>query len=379
MLLQANPAVSNLAANRLFGYSGISLFEAARFEIRNSISLQKQLNQMPVIPVPDTSKKYSWVVSANEAMANITRDLFPGLTAANHASIDSLEKAYNDKITAISGAAVVARSQTFGDSVAAIIYRWAQTDLFNHIADPYTPPVGPGLWVPTPPLYAPAAAPYMSNCRPFLKIHSNGVTMKPPRNYSEEKGSDFYQMANHNYNVSKSLTDDQKNIAFFWNDVGAGIGYTPMGHNISIINQVLKKSNATLATAEEAYVKSGIAIWDATIECWRSKYKYNQLRPVTYIKKFIDSTWLPLLTTPAHPEYPAAHAYITSATMQVLTIVLGVHYAFTDHTYDFRGFAPRSYTSFEDAAKECGESRVYGGIHYQQSVDIGHVYGESNR
>jgi hypothetical protein len=195
MILQANPAISNLAANRLFGYSGISLFEAARFEIPNSISLQKQLNQMPVIPVPDTSKKYSWVVSANEAMANITRDLFPGLTAANHASIDSLEKAYNDKITAKSGAAVVARSQTFGDSVAAIIYRWAQTDLFDHIADPYTPPVGPGLWVPTPPLYAPAAAPYMGNCRPFLKIHSHGVTMRPPRNYAEEKGSDFYQMA----------------------------------------------------------------------------------------------------------------------------------------------------------------------------------------
>ena len=102
MILQANPAVSPLAANRLFGYTGISLCEAARFEISNSISLQKQLNEMPLMPVPDDNKKYSWVVSANEAMANITRDLFPALTSANHASIDSLEKAYNDKFTAYS-------------------------------------------------------------------------------------------------------------------------------------------------------------------------------------------------------------------------------------------------------------------------------------
>ena len=237
--------------------------------------------------------------------------------------------------------------------------------------------LGPGLWVPTPPLYLPAAAPYAGNCRTFLKIHSQGTTIKPPRNYSDEKGSDFYAMANHLYKISQTLTDDQKNIAFFWNDAGIGIGYTPMGHNISIINQILKNSNATLATAEQVYVKAGIAMWDATVLCWRSKYKYNQMRPVTYIKKNIDTTWLPLIGTPNHPEYPAAHAFITSSVMEVLSTELGYHYNFIDHTYDFRGFTPRNYNSFEQAANECGESRVYGGIHFQQSVDIGHVYGES--
>ena len=71
-----------------------------------------------------------------------------------------------------------------------------------------------------------------------------------------------------------------------------------MGHNISIITQILQNSGASLATAEEAYLKAGIALWDATIVCWRSKYKYSQLRPVTYIQQNINSTWLPLLTTP---------------------------------------------------------------------------------
>ena len=63
MILHANPNISNLAANRLFGYTGITLFEAARFEIRNSISLHGQLDQMPKMPTPDNNQTYSWVIS----------------------------------------------------------------------------------------------------------------------------------------------------------------------------------------------------------------------------------------------------------------------------------------------------------------------------
>lgn len=376
MILNANPALSPLVVNRMFGYTGISLFEAARFEISNSISLSGQLNEMPVIPKPDLSKKYSWVASANAALANITRDLFPALTPANLASIDSLEKVYSNKVIASDGAGVFERSQAFGDSVASIIYNWAKTDLFDHINDPYTPPVGPGLWVPTPPLYLPPAGPYTGNCRTFLKSHAQSMVVALPFPYSENKNSAFYKMVNYNYTVSKTLTDDQKNIALFWNDNGVGISYTPMGHNISIITQILISSKANLAKAEQAYVKAGLAMWDATVTCWRAKYKYNLLRPVTYIKAQIDTAWLPLIVTPPHPEYPAAHALITSSVMQAMNTVFGYNYSFTDHTYDFLGYPTRSYNSFEQAAVECGMSRVYGGIHYLPSVDIAHIYGK---
>lgn len=376
MILQANPAISNLAANRLFAYSGISLFEASRFEIRNSKSLQNRLYQMPVMPTPENSRKYSWIISANAAMASITRDLFPALSVANNASIDSLEKAYNDKYSLTAGAEIVSRSKAFGQSVAAAIFTWSTSDLFSHANDPYTPPVFAGAWVPTPPAFTAAAAPYTGNCRTFMHLFSEGTTPPPPFQYSEDPNSDFYKMVNNVYLISKSLTSDQKNIALFWNDVGVGIGYTPMGHCLSILTQILDNSNASLATAAEAYTKAGIAIWDATIVCWRSKYKYSQLRPVTYIQQHIDNAWLPLIGTPPHPEFPAAHAFITSSVMEVLSSMFGNNYRFTDHTYDFRNFPARSYTSFEQIAIECGESRVYGGIHYQQSVDIGHVFGE---
>lgn len=96
---------------------------------------------------------------------------------------------------------------------------------------------------------------------------------------------------------------------------------------------------------------------------------------IFYIRAHIDTSWLSFIITPPHPEYPAAHAMITSSVMQAMNTVFGYNYHFTDHTYDFLGYPTRSYNSFEQAALECGMSRVYGGIHYLPSVDIAHVYG----
>ncbi|MEO5593855.1 MAG: vanadium-dependent haloperoxidase [Chitinophagaceae bacterium] len=376
LVLRSNPAVANLGASRMFAYSGIALFEAARFERDVSQSLQTSLYQMPVMPATEKNKTYSWVIAANAAMAGITRNLFPALTTAFSASVDSLEKIYRDKFTASMGADIVTRSEAFGDSIAARIINWSGTDLYNHSNDPYTIPVFAGAWIRTPPAFAAAATPYAGNCRTFLYINATGTTGAPPFAYAENPSSDFYKMVNNVYQASKSLTADQKNIALFWNDVGAGTGYTPTGHCISIITQILDSTHASLAAAGIAYAKTGIALWDASIVCWRSKYLYNQIRPVSFVQQHIESPWLPLLTTPAHPEYPAAHAFITSSIMEVMGSMFGDNYGFTDHTYDFRNYPARSYTSFEQASNECGQSRLYGGIHYQPSIDSGHVAGQ---
>lgn len=83
--------------------------------------------------------------------------------------------------------------------------------------------------------------------------------------------------------------------------------------------------------------------------------------------------------TPAHPEHPSGHAYISSAAATALTFLYGPYYPFTDHSYDHLGWGPRSYRSFADAASEAADSRVYWGIHYQQtcelSVDLGKTVG----
>ena len=100
------------------------------------------------------------------------------------------------------------------------------------------------------------------------------------------------------------------------------------------------------------------------------------LRPVTYIKKVIDPAWTPLITTPPHPEYPEAHAFLTQAFMQTMTGIFGENYSFTDNTYGAKYGGPRTFASFNTAAEECGMSRNYGGIHYPPSIAAGLLLGK---
>jgi PAP2 superfamily len=177
------------------------------------------------------------------------------------------------------------------------------------------------------------------------------------------------------YDASRTSTEEQKTMAKYWADVGTNKGYTPPGHVMSVVTQALEQDRADLGRAAEVYAKSGIAIRDAVITLWKFKYHYNQVRPVTYIRKLIDPDWLPLIPTPPHPEYPAAHAYITSSVMRVLSEEVGDHTSITDHTYDFLGFAPRKFSSFDALAEEVGQSRFYGGIHYKNSIMVGRKIG----
>ena len=182
-------------------------------------------------------------------------------------------------------------------------------------------------------------------------------------------GSAFYAEANECYRVTSDLTPDQEMIARFWSD-DPGQTATPPGHSISIVTQVARELILTLDRAAEAYAKVGIAVADAFISCWRTKYQYNLLRPVTYIRRVIDPSWTPLLVTPPFPEYTSGHSVQSAAAAQVLTGLFG-ELAFSDHTHDARGLPSRSFRSFREAAEEAAISRMYGGIHFRAAIERG--------
>jgi hypothetical protein len=353
-----------------FGYLGIGLYEAVRGENKYSVSLSTKLNQMPEMPVAE-NMGYDWVISANAAMASMLRSFNSGLTPANLASIDSLENVYNQNASTSQHSEVFARSQAFGRTVATAIHNWFLTDNFNPGNAGYVPPVFPGAWIPTPPAFANGIMPYLSTARLYLTDNASVVVPPPPYAYDETPGSDFYKMAKNDYDVNLALTKDQKDLANYFIDQGNGLGFTPGGHHFSVITQILYAKGANLSLAAEVYAKAGIAERDATVVCFTAKYKYNQIRPVSYIRKVIDPNWLPFIPTPSHPEYPAAHATITGSVMEAVAKVLGNDFSFTDHTYDFRGFPSRPYTSIFGVAEESGISRLYGGIHYLESIHTG--------
>jgi len=363
-----------------FGYLGIGLYESVQPGIKNAISLSKKLYQMPEMPAIENHRNYIWVESANAAMASLLRYYNTGLTPANLASIDSLENIYNQKLNQGPGTESFSRSQAFGRSIATAVYNWSLTDNFNPSNAGYTPPAFFGAWVPTPPALANGVNPYVKNARPFLSENKTSIAPPPPFPYSEDAASDFYKMVKQVYDVNKALTQEQKDIALFWVDQGNGVGYTPPGHDFSIITQAIEQAHVNLAFAAETYAKAGITERDGTIVCFRSKYEYNVMRPVTYIQKLIEPNWLPFIVTPPHPEYPAAHALITGAVMEAASEVLGHNIKVTDHTYDFRGWAPRTFNGLFKAGEEAGISRLYGGIHYLPSINaglkLGHELGE---
>ena len=142
------------------------------------------------------------------------------------------------------------------------------------------------------------------------------------------------------------------------------------------MQQVLKQTNSHLDKAALAYAITGTCISDASISCWKTKYTYNLVRPITYIRNVMGyTTWNPVLTTPAHPEYSSAHAVVSAATADAFTVLFGNIGSFTDHTYDYLGFAPRTFNSFRDIGIDAGNSRLYAGIHYQPSINTGLIQG----
>src|SRR4030095_2826312 len=145
---------------------------------------------------------------------------------------------------------------------------------------------------------------------------------------------------------------------------------------VNILKHVLENDKLMLDKAALAYALGGITAYDAAISCWQTKYHYNLVRPITYIRNVLGHvTWNSLLTTPAHPEYSSAHAVLSAATADVFSSLFGNNYSFTDHTYDYLGMASRSFNSFEAFGIDAGNSRLYAGIHYQPSIDIGLVQG----
>ena len=373
ILLERNSAFN---ANDYIGYIGIGLYESVRYGTKNSVSLSTRLYQMPAMPAKENNNGYHWQVSANAAMASMVRSFYNGLTPANLASIDSLENAYNQKLRPATGFESFNRSQIFGRNIATAIYNWYLTDNLNATNTGYVPPMFPGAWVPTLPALTNGINPHIGTARTFLAANLTGVTPPFPTSYSEVVNSDFYKIQKNVYDVSKTLTAEQKKIALFWVDQGNGIGYTPPGHDFFIVTQALEQTKANLAVAAEVYAKAGIAERDAACVCFRSKYTYNLLRPITYIRKVIDPAWLPFIPTPPHPEYPAAHAFVTGAVMQATAKVLGEKVPVTDHSYDFRGYPTRTYGSIFAAAEEAGISRLYGGIHTLPSINTGLVFAK---
>lgn len=377
-LTKETPGFSPPVAARAIGYATVALYESVRSGIPGSRSLVGQLKDLNALSTPLEGKKYHWPTVANSTLAQMAKYFYARANGQLISEIEALEEINNQKYKTEIDADEFNRSKEYGITIANEIYEFSKSDgghegYAKNFPDNYTAPAGPGMWVPTPPSYAKALQPFWGNNRPFIKECVEYCQPEPPIEYSTDPNSSFYQQAYEVYEIVKNQTPEQKAIAEFWSD-DPGTTATPPGHSISIVNQILIKENVKLDKAVIILAKVGIALNDAFISCWKTKFNYNVLRPVTYIQEQIDNNWMPTLVTPPFPEYASGHSVQTGAVAQILTDTFGENYSFTDYTHadrtDING-TPRQFNSFNHMAKEAAESRLYGGIHYKQAIDLG--------
>lgn len=380
-----------MIASRNYGYAAVAAYEAVAAGYPDKYqSLAGQLNGLKQSPQLTDKENVSVELAALLAYIKVGEAVtFP----------EGSMGLYRDSVLALARekglpSKVEKASKLFADSVAAIIIRWSKTDNYaqTRSAEKYTVLDVPGRWVPTPPMYASAVEPAWKTIRTMVLDSSDQFMPPPPIPFDmNNKNGAYYKQVMAVKNAVDSLTDEQKHIAAFWDDnpfkmnvVGHVMfstkKFSPPGHWMSVAGIAAKTAKADFAETVYAIAKTGIALFDAFIQCWDVKYTYNTVRPETVINKYIDPNWAPYLQTPAFPEYTCGHSTISSAAAEALTSVFGDNFAFTDSTELDFGIPNRSFKSFRHAADENNWARFYGGIHFHpsciESTDMGRKVGD---
>jgi len=371
-------------SSRIYGYTSIAAYEAAIKGNPQFKSLAGQVNGLEPVPNPEPGEEYCLSLSAVEAAILVGRAL-----VFSEDKMDEFHAKILDEYRATGmPEEVFDRSIAYGEKVAQHIMKWSSTDNYKQTRSfpKYTVDNNPATWKPTPPAYMDGIEPHWNKIRPFALDSAAQFKPEPPLPFSTDTTSPFYKEAHEVFATGVALTEEQKEIARFWDcnpfvmNVKGHVMFatkkiSPGGHWLSITEQACRKTNKSVAESAEAYAMVSIALMDAFISCWDEKYRSVLVRPETYINQFIDENWTPLLQTPPFPEYTSGHSMISNAAAVVLTDLFGDNFAFTDSTEVEFGMAARSFNSFKEAAAEAAISRLYGGIHYRRACEVGTEVG----
>ncbi len=371
-------------ASRLYVYSALASYEAVRFTKPGASSITEKLNGFGKMPEPEQDKEYDFTLASTRSFFNVVRKVKVfSVDSLDHYE-NSIYKSFRSKLDP----GVYDRSVEFGNRISEIILERAGKDGYSSSRGKpkYIGSKEPGKWRPTPPDYLDGVEWCWNTMMPMTMDSAAQFRPGLPPVYSTDTNSYYYISLKEVYDINLDLTEEQMEIARFWDDNPFVIEHsghmmfgnkkiTPGGHWIGIAAIASRQSGADAVTTAKAYALTAIALYDAFISCWDEKYRSSYVRPVTAINELIDDTWMPFLQTPPFPEYTSGHSTITASAATVLTKLYGENFAFQD-TSDLRYIGmQRHFNSFNEAASEASISRVYGGIHYRFSVDTGAEMG----
>lgn len=375
-----------IIASRNYLYASIAAYEViAAGNPGQYQPLAGQVNGLTSVPAPPAGKEIDFNFAAVLAFCKLGEAVtFPEGSMKEY--VDSLKDLVKDH--GMPGS-VFNNTVEYAEEVGKVILAWSKKDNYaqTRTAPKYTVIDTPGRWIPTPPMYSQALEPHWREIRTVVMDSADQFVPPPPPVFNiKDKNSKYYQEVMSVKNAGDSLTDEQKHIAEFWDDLGTRLNvsghvmfmtkkFSPPGHWMNIVGIAAQKAKVDYATTVYAYAKTAIAMFDAFIQCWDEKFRSNAVRPETVINKYIDPDWAPYLQTPPFPEYTCGHSTVSSSAAEALTSVFGDNFSYTDTSELEFGIKNRSFTSFRQAADENNWARFYGGIHFHNSCIISTEYG----
>jgi hypothetical protein len=238
----------------------------------------------------------------------------------------------------------------------------------------YTPGSGVGVWIPTPSGSPLPQTPFLQFVTPFGYDDSARFRpAAPPSLDSKTYTTDYNEIKDVGSRTNTSRTAEQSATAQFW---------SPSASALWIANIRSLASGMDLLTAARFEAIGIAAVENALIAAWDAKFTYMFWRPVTAIRAGNiddnpetegDPTWTPFITTPSHPEYPAAHTTVGGSALGFYT----VWFDNEEFPLEFKGFnnVVRTYNSVKEIHAEEGNARVWGGMHFRNSTEVGTAVG----
>ena len=349
---------STPVAVRVMAIVQVSVFEAV-----NAVSGRYPPQRAKLAPAPSAS--------AEAAVAAATRTALAKLMPAQQAAIDADYQALLGRVP--DGSAKTAGIALGEQAATAIVSLCADDGALA--PDVYRPHAAPGVYVPT----TGPAVPHWGARRPWVMPRGDHFRPGPPPALTSAVWArDYNEIKAVGGKTSTQRTPEQTAMAKFW-EATLPVVYWPVARAVAGAPGRDLTDNARL------FALAGIAMDDALIAVFDAKYHYNFWRPVTAIRNGDldgndaterDGGWAPFIDTPMHPEYPCAHCIVSASLGAVVAGEIGSGPTpKLSSASSTAGGAVRTWATVADFVKEVAEARIYDGVHYRNSTEVGSAMG----
>ncbi|HEY7740491.1 MAG TPA: vanadium-dependent haloperoxidase [Steroidobacteraceae bacterium] len=344
-------------ANRIMAMVQTAVYEAA-----NRVTGSHPENSLNLETAPGAS------VEAAIAAANcvVLKKMIPAQSAL-------IDRQYEAALAAIPDGPAEARGVAIGTRAAeAVLAMRADDHAMQPV--PYRPATAPGVYVPT---TMPAVVQWPRRKPWLMQSASQFRPGPPPALESPLWARDYNEVRTLGAREGSTRSDEQTAIARFWE------GTLPTVYH-GVIRSVADQPGRDLTRNARLFAAATQAMDDALIAVFDAKYHYNFWRPITAIRNgdndrndatARDELWLPLIETPMHPEYPCAHCIIAAAVATVISADVGRGPMPRLETKSDVVDAVRSWATPEDLIREVSLARIYDGVHYRNSTEVGAQMG----